>query len=245
MKHAWKIINFILALVILGVTLGNYDSLSSFVVVALADAVLVLVIDFLAVRRVSSTRVDYLLLVLPGLFLIGLFAAISATSALGTKLLVAVLALDVFYIHQSYFPKKPPAFIEETFTLTTSFLLLYGLWAINFFLTPAWWKTMALAFAVFLLLFYQAFYKMGNTGRTASLHALLASLLITEIFWTVLFAPVYFLTAAVLVFAVFYLIYMLSNFYFERRLSRNKIVFHTSLIFAVILLSLASSPWQP
>ena len=142
MKHAWKIINFILALVILGVTLGNYDSLSSFVVVALAAAVLVLVIDFLAVRRVSSTRVDYLLLVLPGLFLIGLFAAISATSALGTKLLVAVLALDVFYIHQSYFPKKPPAFIEETFTLTTSFLLLYGLWAINFFLTPAWWKTM-------------------------------------------------------------------------------------------------------
>ena len=169
----------------------------------------------------------------------------AATSFWVAKLIMAVFALGVFFLHQISFPRKPLHFIEEIFTLLAAFFALYVLWAWVFFFTPLWWVVILLTMVIFFPIFFQAFYKMGNVSRLALLNTLVATLIIGETTWAILFTPVYFLTASVMIFSVFYLIYMLGNLHYEGRLNKKKLIFQTSLILTVFILTLLSSPWQP
>src|SRR3989344_2900687 len=69
-------------------------------------------------------------------------------------------------------------------------------------------------------------------------------LLVVETAWAILFMPVYFLTAAVVSFSAFYLMYVLSSLYFADRLTGKKVYFHTGLVLLFLLLSFIIIPWK-
>ncbi len=223
---------------------GGAQRFGSFYFGAALTAGIILVSEARGLRRTTKNPHDLLWLVMPLLFLVGIFGTVAATSV-SIGIFFAIFASYLFYFYHRHFPSPIPLYIEQTFTLYGAFLFSVFLWSLNFFFTPPWWATSLLMLAGFFPLFLQAFYKMARQMRESVQGALIASLLIVEISWTVLFWPVHFFSAAVVSFAAFYLIYMLSTQYFKGRLNRRKIYFQLSLISIVVFITLASSSWQP
>lgn len=169
---------------------------------------------------------------LPALFLVGFWGTMAATSSLGVKLFLAIVSGVLFYFYT-----RSNRQLSEVFILTTALLILTTIWAVNFFFTPAWYvSTLVLAVLMFLV-FREIIPNL--------IFALIGTLALVEVFWAVLFLPVHFLTAAVIVFAGFYLLYMLTSLFFSGQLTRPKIYFHTGLTVTLLVLSLLTSAWQP
>lgn len=240
-----KITNIAGAVLVFVASLRSYQDISDYWWWAATAIGFLSIVNFISLQRISRDRHDLLLLLLPSLFLLGLFGTIGAISFAGTKLFVAVFAVFLLYFYQQHFPKAVPVFIEEIFTLSAAFLVFNFLWSVNFFFTPPWWGMIGLVFVFGFLLFWQAFYKIGKPGNEALLQGLLCGLLAAESAWAILFLPVHFLTASVVSFMVFYVIYVLSSFYFAGRLTSKKIYFQLGLVALLLVLSLVSSPWQP
>lgn len=235
------------ALILITALLGNRSGaqrLGSYYIGAALSFAVIIFSELRLLRRRTRSRADFLWLVMPGLFLLGIFGTVAATQA-GIGIFFAILASYLFYFYHRHFPSPIPLYIEQVFTLYGAFLLSIFLWSFNYFFTPAWWITTLLMFGGFFLLFLQAFYKMARPPGEAVFDALVMALLMVEVSWAVLFWPVHFFTAAVISFAVFYLAYMLGVQYFKGRLNRRKIYFQTSLISIVVLITLISSSWQP
>lgn len=240
-KVVWdKFVDFVPpALILIPVLLAHFRG-SWFFVAAIVSAAVILFLFFRALPAPpAASRVR---LILPFVFLIGVFGTAAASPLAGT--FFAVLGSYLIYYYYRFFPKAVPVFVEQTVGLYAAFLFAVFLWSLNYFFTLPWWIMVSLAGAGFLVLFWQAFYKMSESPAPA-LGTMVGTLVMAEIFWAMLFWPVHFFTSAVVSFAVFYLVYMLSSLHFARRLSRRKIYFQVSFISVVVLITLLSSSWQP
>ena len=235
------------ALILLTALLGNRSGaqrFGSYYFAVVISLVVILGLELRLLRRTTRNLADLLWLLLPFLYLVGIFGTVAATST-GIGLFFAIFASYLFYFYHNHFPSPIPLYIEQTFTLYGAFLLSVFLWSLNFVFTPPWWVVSLLMFAGFFPLFLQAFYKMARSAGEAGFDAFVAALLMVEISWAVLFWPVHFFTAAVVSFGAFYLLYLISMQYFKNRLNRRKIYFQVSLISIVVLITLMSSSWQP
>lgn len=244
-RPLWKILNTALVLTFLGLNLQSYErpATLAFWVVVLVGAVTAL--NFFALRLVSRAGENkYWLLLLPSLYLLGLAGILAAISLEAVKILVALLALGLFFLRQLSFPHRPPVFVEELFPLAAGFVLLVSIWAGNFFFTPPWWAISLLTFFLFILVFRQIFFELNFPPRAAWIWSLVSTLILVEVAWATLFWPVYFLNAAVVNFAVFYLLAVLTKLHFAGRLTSKKVYFQTAIILLVVLTSLLSSPWR-
>ena len=240
-----KSIRIVLAVSLFAASLPLYESLNQFIWAGAGVTLLFILVNFLLIRKTARAGTDYLPLILPALYLVGFFGTVTSVSSLGLRLLLSFGAIFLIYIYQIYFPTVPPLLLEETVSLAAGFMALLTIWSINFFFTPAWWFLSSLTLIVFFLMFLQAFSKMGRAGLDCILLSLIASLVMVETAWAVLFMPVYFLTAAAVSFSAFYLIYVLSSLHFAGRLTGKKVYFQTGLISLFLLINLISSPWEP
>lgn len=242
----WKIINVLFVVLVIGASLSSYQVLKDYVFWSAGLAALLTLINFFAVRQTGDPRANYVLLILPSLYVIGLMGVAAATATLGFKIFFAAAGGLLLYFYQFYFPQPPPRFMEDLFSMVTGFLLLTAGWAVNFFFALPWWVLTTAIFLAFLLVFGQAFLKLQRAALVRRRHfiwALTSSLILVESTWATFFWPVHFLTAAVMGFAVFYLLYVLAALHWEGRLTKQKIYFQTGIILLVLLFSLLSSPW--
>jgi len=238
-------LNFFLSLPIFVASLLPAQEASDFatyVIFSILSALAVFGINYLLLRR-SGKAVIFL--ILPTLFMVGTLGAMATISSMVLKITLGVVTAILFYLYESYFPDRHPAFFEEMFSLVVAFLVLVFLWGLYFFFGLAWWGLLVISGIIFALLFLQAFYKMNRRGQDLTLMTLLAVILLLEISWTQFYLPVHFLTASVVGFAVFYLIYTLSRLHFLGKLSRDKVYFQVGMIAILVALSLFSSPWGP
>ncbi|MDP3993713.1 MAG: hypothetical protein U1C57_00155 [Candidatus Doudnabacteria bacterium] len=240
-----KSIRIILAAIVFVASLPLYENLNQFIWAGAGVTFLFIFVNLVLIRKTARTETDYLPLILPTIYLVGFFGTVASLSSLGMRLFLALGAVFLFYVYQIYFPTVPPLLVEETVSLAAGFMALLTVWSVNFFFTPAWWLLSSLTLIVFFPMFFQAFYKMGRAGLDCILLSLIASLIMVETAWAILFMPVYFLTAAVVNFSAFYLIYVLSGMYFAGRLTAKKVYFQTGLILLFLLISFISSPWKP
>ncbi len=234
-KRFWKILNFVLAAVILAVSVGRLK-LSTFAWLAASFIFLSIFINTIVGKRKRN--------VLSILFLVGYFGTIASISSFAIKLFVAIAAAFFFYLHETYDLKRRFLF-EDFFELSSGFLLLTFVWSFSYFFSPHWWVVMILTFVFFSVFAFQMFLRWGVLAADAFLWALISALLMVEVSWTVLHLPVHFLTASVASFGVFYLLYQISLLYFTGTIAKNKIYFHAILITVAVILSLISSPWRP
>lgn len=173
-------------------------------------------------------------LLLPLLLLVGIFGTAAASTITGT--FFGVLGAYLVFHFYRLFPSRVPRIMLETFTLYTVFLYSAFVWSINYYFSPQPWVTLILIVAGFFAMFRQSESLLG---------AWVGTLIMAEFAWVLLFWPVHFFTAAVVMLAVFYLIYMISHLSLIGKLSRRKIYFQVSLISIVVLIALLSSAWQP
>lgn len=246
MKNLWlKISNGLTAILLLVLGLWRYESLQDFAWIGAGLIVADLALNFSVLRSLAKTKADYIWLILPVLFIIGLWGTAAATSSQAVKIFVMVSSVLFFYSYQIHLPRRPSIFEEDFFSLLSGFLLLIFVWSLNFFFTPPAWSVTLLIFALFFAFFWQVFHKLRPFPRESTLWALICSLILIEISWGLLFWPVHFLTAAVVNFSVFYLLYMLGRLYFYSRLTKKKVYFQAALILVVLVFSLLSSSWRP
>ena len=227
-----KFLNFILVGLLLAAGFLPYQSPYIFALTAFGAAVLVTVVNFYSQNRS----------VLPGAFVLGYLGALATVSSLSVKLVLAVLAAGVFYHYHRSLPKKPAFLDEEFFIMAAAILLFSALWGLNFFFTPPWWTTSLLTFGLFLPILREAFWKLGSPAPV--LRGLLHALILVEVTMALLYWPVNAPTAAVVVFAVFYLQYVFSVLYYMRKLTKKRIYFHSGAISFVVLVTLLTSKWS-
>lgn len=233
------------ALVVIGAVIEFFrtpDQFYGYLFFSLAAVLAVGLLSAARLRKHSKKRSDLSWVIMPVLFAAGLFGTMAATNTLG--MLFAVLAVYILYFYFSYFPSGIPQYIEQTFVLLGTFMLVVAVWSLNFFFSPPWWLVTLLFFGVSFLIFWQMFYKMGQMEKNLTLGALIGGLIMAEVSWALLFWPVYFFTAALVSFSLFYVCYILSGLYFEGRLTSRKVYFQLALVLLVLFATLASTAWE-
>lgn len=238
----WKIFNIAITAGAIYVAVRPYERIAQFVLYALILLGLSAAANFFVLKK---TEDSFWHLVPPSFFLAGFFAVSAAVSWPIAKIFLSAVAGLLFFIYENHFPQKHSIFLEELFVLVTGFLVLLGIAGVNFYFNLDWWIGSTLVFVLFFFIFSQQFYKMKRGDRRELLYAAAGSLIVFEFFWIALFWPVHFLTLAVIVFAVFYVVYMISNLTFAGHLTRRKVYFHVFFMLALVLSALLSSAWQP
>src|SRR3989344_7896768 len=228
-----------------GMMLRDYERLTDFLLFASGYITFVILVSFFILRGGKRPRHDYLLLMGILLYLVGLYGALAAVSSLAIRLLLAAAASVLLFFRIVSFSKTPVWNLNEWFTVGTGALLLLGQWAWNFYFTPAWYLVLFAAASLFFLLFWQAGREQGLFPIRAVEGALVGSLLMVEVTWSLLFWPTHFFTIAAVSFAPFYLIYVLSSLYFTKRLSKRQAYFQIGAVAAMVIIVMLSSPWQP
>ncbi|MDP3741223.1 MAG: hypothetical protein Q8R08_02750 [bacterium] len=237
-----KILNSILTTLVFLMGFIAFDSWNRFVLAGLAILVIVIFVNYLRLKIFGAKMPDYWQLVMPGLYVLGLLGALASISSLTFKILLDVVGSGVFYYYQTNFLVNPESEVDqEFFTLSTALLVLVLIWSLNFYYHAPWWTTTLLTSICFFLMFSEIFYKIKVPSRI--LWATVNSLVLAEVHAAVLYWPVNFLTAAVIVFSVFYSLYIFTKLYFAHRLTSKRIYFHTALILAVVFGAVISSAW--
>lgn len=237
-----RLYSIILLILLLAAGLTNYDRPLNFAFVVLGTTAVVTILNFYRLRSLPDSERSYWFLVLPGVFVLGFLGTLATISSAAIKLVLAAAGAGVFYHFNRSFPKRPAFLDEEFFTLTAAILILVAIWGLNFFFTPAWWITSLLIVVFFFPILGETFKKLGVPRPF--FWALLNVLILVELTMSVLYWPVNILTAAVVVFAAFYLEYVFVALYYARRLTKKHIYFHLGLIFFVVLGSFLSSKWS-
>lgn len=227
-----KLLNVIFVILLLSAGLLRYESLPKFALTALLVAGLATFVKFYSGARS----------VLPAAFVLGYLGALAIVSSFVLKLTLAALLAGVFYYYNQSFPKRPAFLDEEFFIMTAAILILAALWGVNFFFTPPWWAISLLTLVFFYPVLSEALRKLDVPQPT--LWGLLNALILVEVTMALLYWPVNILTAAVVVFAAFYLQYVFAALYYMRKLTKKRIYFHSGLITFVVLVSLLTSKWS-
>lgn len=236
-----RLLNLILSGAIFAVAIVRFASPARFILWGSLVIAAVIILCVLRLRTTVAPRRDYWLLTLPILYILGLFGTLSAVSSLALKLVLSLAGSGVFYYYQTNFPKARPVLDEEFFTLTTALFVFVSVWSLNFFFRLPWWQVSILMFTTSFFLVLQAFYKMPVP--LPGVWSFVCALILLEIVTAVLYWPVNFMTSAVISFAGFYLCYIFFQLYYMRLLTKKRVYFHLSIIFALIFGSLITSAW--
>lgn len=229
-----KIINGVLALLVLFFSLGNYKHPYVFVILAVVFALAAAAIDFVALRRERTQRKARSVL-LSALLVLGLFGVSLTISEAWLRWGFLALGAALLYFYQLYFPREIPGNGEEIAVLSAAAMLFILVWSVNFYFPRPWYVSLLLAVAVSLPL---CLYIVPLA------EALLGTLIITETAWALLYWPTHFLTTATVSFAVFYLLYVILRLAASGRLGKRQLYFQVGTVSAVLVIVLINSPWK-
>ena len=229
-----KIINGILALLVLFFSLGNYQQPYVFVILAAVFALAAAGFNYAALRRERSKK-SLRSVVLSALLVIGLFGVSLAISEAWLRWVFLASCSVLFYFYQIYFPREIPGNGEEIAVLAAAAALFVLFWSVNLYFPQPWYVSLLLflAAALPLCLYVVPFAE-----------ALLGALILTEITWALLYWPTHFLTTAAGNFSVFYLLYVILRLRESGRLGKRQLYFHVGTVSAVLAIVLVNSPWK-
>lgn len=132
-------------------------------------------------------------------------------------------------------------FIE---TLMSFFGFSLGLFAISFYFAPPSTVILGLIFLFATIAARCGFDPIPRSGREKAFYAFLIGLSVTEITWALLLLPLHFSALGIIDFNAFYVLWMLSYFYFHHNISGKKIIFHVSFAMVLIIITLIATPFK-
>ncbi len=129
-------------------------------------------------------------------------------------------------------------------TLFSSFLIFSAIWAFYlYFDTFLPWMVMILIFLVSFLLIYQALFLSERICIHLWLYALIASLILAETAWALIFWPTGYLISGIILAVIFYIFWGLISHYFEETLTKRVVLEYIILGTIVLIIILRSTPW--
>lgn len=157
---------------------------------------------------------------------------------------VYVLGIVFFRLQLNLRERTNSVFLENIFFLS-SFGIFLGIWAIDFFFTPAWWLIMALVFVFSVILFWTGIFNTHADLKEKIIYSLLLAFALTEISWALLFWPLHFVSIAIVISVIFYLAWTITRLHFLGLLNKKKIAYYSGFSFLIIFVTLSTAVWLP
>ena len=198
------------------------------------------------VHRKSVTRFwDFTFLLLPT-FWIGASAGIIflQNSRFWEIVFIYFFGIIFLKLQLNLQPKTNSIFLENIFFFS-AFGIFLGIWALDFFFTPAWWLIMALVFTSSLLLFWTGIFNTHAQLNEKIIYTLFLAFMLTQISWALLFWPLHFVSMAVVTSVLFYLAWTVVRLHFLGSLNRQRIVYHSTFALLILLITLSTAVWLP
>jgi len=128
--------------------------------------------------------------------------------------------------------------------LITAYVLSTAQFGLHFFFRIPAWALLVVTFIWVTVLFWLGFrLKIGNITTSAKLLSLVTGLAGAEIALALLFWPTHFLVTSTVFFLLFYLVWMMANFYMLGILSRNRLLIHSVFVVLVLSVLLFTAQW--
>ncbi len=167
-------------------------------------------------------------LVIPGVFIKGLFLIFSVAIIYLFELKIAVASEQLLFFE----------------TLIAYFGSCLGIFAVNFYLLP---KTSLILLGIGLSTFFISrcsFEYISQTEQKRNFYSWFLALCAIELSWALLFLPFHFTALAIILFNIFYVLWIIIYYYLLNNLNSQKITFHMILASIIIFLTLVSTPWR-
>jgi hypothetical protein len=158
--------------------------------------------------------------------------------------IACLLAFGFWRLHWELRPFAQSHALDNLFFLSV-FGIYLSVWAVNFYFTPAWWLIMSACAVCSGLFFWMGLDIVESSLRSKLLYSLALAMVFAQLAWTMLFWPVHFLPAALVMSVVFYCLWMLSRFYLQKLLTREKIIFYSVFGSLVAFVVLIATMWVP
>jgi hypothetical protein len=233
-----RISSLVLAIAMFMVFMGSVRSNNELYILLISMAILLAAVTAINVKRIGFSWPH---LLLPLIYIIGvgcIFIVISVdwfrtAFLVGTSLVLLGLELQL---------GKESHYLQNVY-LFSVFAWFVGLFAIEFtFDIPAIW-TVIVGFLISYLLIVQGF--AGFSLPAKKYFNFLVALVCAQVIWGLLFWPTHYLTSAIVLFMIFYLLWIFSFSAFFGKLSIKKIYWQLALAAFVLGLILATAAWQP
>jgi len=184
---------------------------------------------------------------LPPIFFI--FATISVSAVLPGNLYktatLALCSLLFFIIELRLKPRLSAALFYDNIFLLSAFGVFLGIWSADFFVTPAWWIVVGTLFLISLLLLWYGFYPSPLSNYEKFVFCLVIAFALAQIGWALLLWPLHYFTMALVFTSFFFLGWELTRFHIRGSLTRQKIIFHFSVVCILLAVALYTAQWTP
>ncbi|HEX5430200.1 MAG TPA: hypothetical protein VFX17_03950 [Patescibacteria group bacterium] len=205
--------------------------------------VLSLAVFAAAVLVVNSRRVGFVWphLLLPILFLAGFGSLFAVITGPGFREVFLIAASLTFYAMEVQLGKESH-FLQNVY-LFSAFAIFVGLFAVQFYFN---FNFVLLGLGVFVatyLLIIQGF--AGFSLPVKKYFSFLTALVCAEASLGLYLWPTYYVVDAIVVFAIFYLLWIFSFSAFFGKLTRNKILWQLGFVCLVLLAVLATTSFRP
>lgn len=143
------------------------------------------------------------------------------------------------YQHQSY----PLENVLTGINLLALFLIYSHIFLfLTLFHFPLWVMLVILILITFISS-YQLFYTYKIARKINYLYSIITTIIILEIFWSIMFLPTNFYVNGLILINVYYIIIGMSYFYFMETLTKARIIRHLSISLIIITLTLITAKW--
>lgn len=189
---------------------------------------------------------DSTFLLLPLFFIFASLAAVTVLPRGYLRIMVLALSAVVFFGAELRLRPRIASqlFFDNVFLLST-FGIFLGIWAGEFFLTPAWWIIIGALFLSSLILFWYGFYPSPLPNFEKFVYSLISALILAQAGWALLLLPLHYLTVAVVFTSFFFLIWELTRFHIRGSLTRQKVIFHLVIVGLLVMASFYGAKWLP
>jgi hypothetical protein len=180
-------------------------------------------------------------LLLPCFYLAGVGSIFVVLTNPTWRTVFIVLACLMFYIIELQLGRESH-FLQNIF-LFSVFAILVGLFAVQFYFHISYFLLAPVVFIVTYFLIVQGF--AGFSLPAKKYFSFLTALVCAECAWGLSLWPTYYVVDAIIVFAVFYLLWIFSFSAFFGKLTRSKIYLQLSLVAIIILAVLITANFRP
>lgn len=237
-----RISSLVLAIAMFMVFWGSVRAEDNFNVFLTSLPVLIGAITIINMKRLGFSSWSQILL--PIIYVIGMgciFAVLPETNSEYLRLTFLIIASIVLFGVEMQLGRESH-FLQNVY-LFSAFSWFLGLFAFAFYLNLSTTWTVGAAFFAAGLLILQGF--AGFSLPAKKYFNFLVALVCAQVTWGLLFWPNHYLVKAVVLFCVFYLLWIFSFSAFFGKLSIKKIYWQLTLVFIVLLITLATAAWEP
>ncbi|PIR97116.1 MAG: hypothetical protein COT91_03065 [Candidatus Doudnabacteria bacterium CG10_big_fil_rev_8_21_14_0_10_41_10] len=235
----------VLAVIFLAVFLAPSVKVIVMVPVVAFLAVVTAVVNYLLHKKEIRSRYDLTFLTVPTFWILGTSAILFVQSSRIWQIVLGLIMVLMFVkLEMNILPKINSSLIDSLFFFSAAGVFL-GIWAFEFYFTPAWWLVLILIFFASFSFYWASYYNVLANLQEKMIYSTVLAFLVTQISWALLFWPLHFVSITVVMLALLYLAWMIGRLHLQGTLKKNAILYHSGFSGLIIFIVVLTSNWIP